>query len=215
MKININDIEDGLGGSWWIHIHASNFGFLSNIEDLIGHEVEKDDILVHKEIKKGDKFPTIRYHLVTENDSREVKNDEVKEIIAKNLVDFIRKNEGFPFKCKVVKFFKNGNAQVNYIPTQFDNFALKIVPKIHGIENIEEFFKDLKTIQKENPVISTTGKTNEIEEGARQWEITSSRDPSKKYTVILQEDSNWICSCPHYTFRKTDYRHIKDCKNKL
>jgi len=59
-------------------------------------------------------------------------------MLGKKLVEYIRKNKKFPYACKFSKFFKNGAAQINYNPTQHDKFPLKIVPKEHGISDIEE-----------------------------------------------------------------------------
>ena len=49
----------------------------------------------------------------------------------------------------------------------------------------------------------------------KQWEIASSSDPSKIYQVKLNSDNTWTCTCPHYTFRKTECRHINECKKKV
>lgn len=211
MKININKIKDDLEGTWWLHIHSSNFGFQGKISDLNNHEVSIEDILIHKQIKEGDKFPTIRYHKITEKGVSNINNDDVKEILAVRLVDFVRKNKKLPYACKVAKFFNNGNAQINYKPTDFDNFALKVIPKQHRVENTELFFKDLTT--SENP-IKTEPKTTSKTQG-KQWEIPSSSDLDKIYLVKYNEGGFWTCTCPQFTFRKTECKHIKECKKKL
>jgi hypothetical protein len=210
MKIDLNNINDDLSGNWWLHIHSSNFGFLSKISDLKNHEVEMEDILIHKEMKEGERFPSVRYHLVKEKEITLIENEEVKEILSNQLITYITKNKKMPYACKVTKFFKNGNVQINYHPTDFDNLALKVIPKIHGIENVEEFFKDLKT--SENP-IKTTLKPAYKAQG-RQWEIPSSKDPDKKYIVKYSEDGTWSCTCPQFTFRKVHCKHIEECKKK-
>jgi len=215
MKINIFNIKDDLGGDWWHHIYSSNFGFLSKIPNLKSHEIEENDVLIHKEIMKGDRFPTIRYHLIAEDGTKIVKNDEVKEVLAEKLVEYVRENKEFPFACYLVKIFKNGNAQVDYKPTPFESFALKIVPKMYGIENTEDFFKGLKT-EKSNPIQSTQliqSKDTELKP-AQHWTIKSSSDPTKSYTVTRNEDDSWSCTCPHWTYRKTECKHIKQCKLK-
>ena len=211
MKIDLNNINDDLSGNWWLHIHSSNFGFLSKISDPTNHEVEIEDILVHKEMKEGERFPSVRYHLVKEKGTKLIENEKAKEILADKLITYIRKHKKLPYTCKVVKFFKNGNVQINYHPTDFDNFALKVLPKTHGIENAEEFFKDLKT--SENPIKTQLKPTSKIQE--KQWEVASSKDPNKKYTVKYSEDGTWSCNCPQFTFRKVQCKHIEECKKKL
>lgn len=215
MKINIFDIKDDLSGNWWNHIYATNFGFLDKIVDLRSHKVEVGDVLIHKEIKEGDKFPTIRYHLIVGDGTKIVKNDEVKEVLAEKLVEYVRENKRFPFACHLAKIFKNGNAQIDYKPTQFESFALKIVPEMYGIENTEDFFEGLET-EKSNPVQSTQLIQSKDAESklAQHWTIKSSSDPTKSYTVSRNEDGSWSCTCPHWTYRKTECKHIKQCKPK-
>jgi hypothetical protein len=211
MKLNLNSISDDLSGNWWLHIHSSNFGFLSKISDLSNHEVKIEDILIHKEIGEGERFPSVRYHLVKEKGTKLIENEKAKEILANKLVNYIRKYKILPYACKVAKFFKNGNVQINYHPTDFDNFSLKVIPKTHGIENPKDFFKDLQT--NENPIKIEANIVSKVQE--KQWQIASSKDPNKKYTVKYSDDGRWTCTCPHFTFRKVQCKHIEECKKKL
>jgi hypothetical protein len=211
MKLNINKIQDDLEGDWWLHIHSTNFGFESGIFNLTDHDVEKGDILIHKKIKEGDRFPTIRYHKITDKGTTNLENSEVKELLTVKLVDYIRKSKKLPYGCNVVKFFKNGAAQVNYKPSDYDNFSLKIMPKEHGVNNTEEFLKDL--VVSENPIKTEVSKTPQTQ--GKQWEIPSSSDPDKKYIVKYTEGGSWSCSCPQFTFRRSECKHIQECKKKV
>ena len=198
MKINLNKLNDELDGEWWHHIHSSNFGFSMKLTDVDNYEVQEGDILIHKEIKEGETFPSIRYHVVTANGSHLADKNEVKEILGKRLVEDIRKNKKFPYACKFAKYFKNGAAQINYNPTQHDKFPIKIVPKQHGISDIEEFFKDLKPEGK-NPITPQEG---DKKGAVNQWAIQSSSDKSKVYTVTKRADGTFDCTCPQFKFRK-------------
>lgn len=51
---------------------------------------------------------------------------------------------------------------------------------------------------------------NKTEE--KQWTIQSSSDVNKLYTVTLETDGTWKCTCPHFTFRKKLCKHISECK---
>ncbi len=68
---------------------------MNKISEPKSHEVEESDILIHKEIKEGDRFPTIRYHLIDGDGTKIVKNDEVKEVLADKLVEYVRENKVF------------------------------------------------------------------------------------------------------------------------
>jgi hypothetical protein len=149
----------------------------------------------------------------TEKGTSEVENEEVKEVLAKNLVDYVKKNKKLPFACKFIKVFKNGNAQVNYHPTDFDNFALKIIPREHGIENTEKFLINLETAKNPIKLIETKDLGKNV--GAKQWKVKSSKEPNKEYTITLHDNGTWTCTCPHFTYRRTECRHIKECKTKI
>jgi len=212
MKINLFAMKDNLKGNWWHHIQSINFGFLAIIDDMKDHDVEQDDILIHKEIKEGDRFPTIRYHVIRGDGNKEMTNEEVKEILSKKLVEFVKKSKKLPFACKFVKVFKNDSVQINYNPTQYDKFALKIVPKKYGIENGEKFFNARETA--ENPV-KVSAATKIKPERTREWHLESSSESGKLYTITLHYNGSWECTCPQYVFRKKECKHIAQCKIEL
>ncbi|MHA1104593.1 MAG: hypothetical protein ACTSPN_02600 [Promethearchaeota archaeon] len=209
MKIDLNKLDDDLGGDWFHHIHTSNFGFLMKLSGIKNYEVEKDDIIIHKEIMEEMNFPTIKYNVIEDKGSHVADKNEVKEILGKNLVEYVKKNKKLPFACKFKKIFKNGAAQVDYNPSQYEKFPIKIVPKDHGISDLEEFFKDLKSEQ----VNPTKPQKGDKESGVNHWEIASSSDKSKAYTVTQKADGSFTCTCPQFVFRKTVCKHISECKN--
>lgn len=211
MKIDLTKLDDELKGDWFHHIYASNFGFLMKLAGIENYEVERDDIIIHKEIMEENNFPTIKYNLIGDKGSHGASKDEVKELLGKKLVDYVKKNKKLPFACKFNKVFKNGAVQVDYNPSQYDKFPIKIVPKEHGLSDLEQFFKDLKSEQV-NPAKPQEGRK---ESGVKQWEIPSSSDKSKIYTVIQKADGSFTCTCPQFLFRKTACKHISECKSKV
>ena len=44
----------------------------------------------------------------------------------------------------------------------------------------------------------------------RFFEVTSSKG-DKKYEVMHDVDHHWLCTCPHYFFRKVFCKHMKAC----
>ncbi|MHA1191878.1 MAG: hypothetical protein ACTSP9_06230 [Promethearchaeota archaeon] len=209
MKIDLNKLDDELGGDWFHHITVSNFGFLIKLAGIENYEVEKDDIIIHKEIMEENNFPTMKFNVIEEKGSRIADKNEVKEILGKNLIEYVKKKKKLPFACKFKKFFKNGAAQIDYNPSQYDKFPIKIVPKDHGISDLEEFFKDLKSEQI-NPAKPQEG---DKVRGVKQWEIASSSDKSKVYTVTQKVDGSFTCTCPQFVFRKKVCKHISECQS--
>lgn len=43
----------------------------------------------------------------------------------------------------------------------------------------------------------------------RFWEVQSSTDESKFYDVMYDVDHHWLCTCPHYYFRKVFCKHMR------
>ncbi len=141
MQIDLATIKDDIGGNWWLHARAKDFGFLDKIDDQAAHDVEVDDILIHKKIIEGERFPTIRYHVITAGGTRPATNQEAKDVLAKSLVAYVKANNKLPFACAFIKLFKNGAAQVDYAPTTWDKFAIKVEPAANGIGDAHVFFQ--------------------------------------------------------------------------
>ncbi len=204
MKIDLNKLDDELEGSWLHHLKTSNFGFTTKLVDIKNFEVEKDDVVIHKEIKEGEDFPTIKYNIIEDNGSRIADKNEVKEILGRSLVDFVKKNNKLPFACIFKKTFKNGAVQIDYMPSQYDKFPIKVIPKEHGITDAEQFFKNLESEQA-NPAKS---QAKDKESGVKEWKIPSSSDKSKVYIVTRRGDGSFACTCPHFVYRKKVCKHI-------
>lgn len=209
MKINLNEITDGLEGDWWHHIKTKSFYFVYKVDNPNNLEVEPNDILIHKEFKikngKKERFPTVKYHVIKKTGPQLSSNQGVKNILGKSLVRYAKKTSTLFPNCEVKNFYKNGAVQIDYIPTKFDKFSLKIDSKEEGIEDPRSFFTGLSKAYTTAP----TGKTKQ------EWTIASSSDPKKKYRVTVDEKGEWKCTCPHFTFRKQECKHIKECKNKI
>ena len=46
----------------------------------------------------------------------------------------------------------------------------------------------------------------------RSWRVPSETKPEAEYTVTLGDDDSWSCTCPHYTYRRTECKHILKVK---
>jgi Fanconi anemia group M protein len=49
----------------------------------------------------------------------------------------------------------------------------------------------------------------------RSWRVPSESKPGVEYTVTLGDDGSWSCTCPHYTYRHTECKHILKVKERL
>ncbi len=165
MKLDIDNVNDGLFGRWWNYIDCENFVFQKNVPE---NEVKDDDILIHKEIKEGETFPTLRYHTILDNDVLEIDGKIAREMLSIKLKEFILKYKKIPYSVNFNKILKNGLIIFKYSPTKLDNFQLKIPVTDFDFDQdeAEEFFKNIENvdgtpldgelkinIMKENPII--------------------------------------------------------------
>jgi Fanconi anemia group M protein len=49
----------------------------------------------------------------------------------------------------------------------------------------------------------------------RSWQVPSESKPEAEYTVTLNDDGTWSCTCPHYTYRRMECKHILKVKEGL
>jgi Fanconi anemia group M protein len=49
----------------------------------------------------------------------------------------------------------------------------------------------------------------------RSWRVPSESKPGVEYTVTLSDDGTWSCTCPHYTYKRAECKHILKVKKGL
>ncbi|MHA1498564.1 MAG: leucine-rich repeat domain-containing protein [Promethearchaeota archaeon] len=105
---------------------------------------------------------------------------------------------GFIFSLKQ-GYFDLSDWTLTPLPEDFEK-------RVNNIKNLEKWIAKEK-LDHQTKKLDTKEKN--------QWIITSSSDPNKTYQVNLNSDNSWSCTCPHFKFRKTECRHIKECKKKV
>jgi len=146
MKLDLDKVNDGLYGRWWIYIDCENFVFQKKVPE---NEVKNDDILIHKEIKEGETFPTLRYHTILDDEVLEIDGKIARELLSTKLKEFILKHKKIPYSVVFNKIQKNGLVIFKYSPTKFDNYQLKITVSDFGFEldEAEEFFASIENME--------------------------------------------------------------------
>ena len=165
MNLDLDNVSDGLFSHWWNYIDSENFVFQKKVPE---NDVKDDDILIHKEIKEGETFPTLRYHTILDEEILEIDGKIAREMLSSKLKEFIIKHKKMPYSVNFNKIQKNGVVIFKYSPTKFDNFQLKILVTDFDFEQeeAEEFFANIENmegtpvdgvlkinIMKENPII--------------------------------------------------------------
>jgi hypothetical protein len=162
--LNVDTIDDSIDGKWWHRVHTVNFGWEQQLHLRKHLKVFDGDVLIHKKILEGDKIPSKNYFIIMDGEPLQQSNPDVKEEMVKKLLAFIDTYQKYPFACEFAKSFKNGKVQINYSPTEYDNFALKVSPKMCTYfdnipnEDIDEYFEKLPNVLK-NPLESKKTKS--------------------------------------------------------
>ncbi len=195
-KIDIMEVvEDELEGRWFHYLRSRDFAWQSTIPDQSNMEVEEDDILIHKQILEGDRFPQVRYHQVFEDEAFLVDGGDVRDMLAGKLSEFLKEHNKLPFACKFAKVFKNGKVQIDYNPTGYDNFALKLEPSqlpLNHIkpedeengpstEEITHYFENLET------------DSNNLDEEGTSSDISKISQDSTLQAIANESGKNTVC----------------------
>lgn len=197
IKINLTEADDELNSHWWVRIRSSDFAFQTRIPNQEQAEAENDDIFIHKEILEGDRYPSIRYHTILDGELLPIEGKDAREILSKNLMEFIKQNKKLPFNCEF-KSVNKGNHKINiyYSPNPNDNFKLVIPPewvwenedpeqaKQISVEEITEKFQSLPT-ESTNPLAVSGDPTYSIKPVASAPIIEQIATESGKESVYI------------------------------
>jgi hypothetical protein len=159
MKVNLFEIKDeyGYDSNWWKHIRSKDFGYNERLQNMGAYEVEENDILyLNQRAPEGyfEKF----WFIVTSEGLERTDLSEVKDILSKNLIEFVKSKSKLPQFCVVGKLFKNKKVQIEFQPNKFDKIIMKYSPGDFGIEDVQEFFQGLDTAEV-SPITESIVKT--------------------------------------------------------
>ena len=70
----------------------------------------------------------------------------------------------------------------------------------------------VKRIKFEDPKKIKVSKIKEEPKDSLTFDMPSSSNPNKVYEVKFQ-NGKWTCTCPQYTYRKAECKHIRSCKD--
>ncbi len=172
MQIDLATIEDDFESNWWQYIRvSSDFAFLNNVKNIHEFEVEDDDILIHKTMEEdadtNRRYVSKRYHQILEGEAFLIEGNDVRELMATNLTQFMLKSKKLPFGMEIEKVFQNKKVKVKFTLSEYDSFVLKIdstpfnIPTEHSspdFNDIEIYFKDLPEAES-NPLQEGVGGT--------------------------------------------------------
>ncbi|MFW9805213.1 MAG: PARP-type zinc finger-containing protein [Candidatus Thorarchaeota archaeon] len=83
------------------------------------------------------------YGVAGESEIKEMGKKEVSIVLAKQMLEFMRSRKMYPPKTEMKKTYANGNVDLDYSPTEYDSFTIRLTPDVIG-GNVEDFLYDLE-----------------------------------------------------------------------
>lgn len=88
------------------------------------------------------------YGLAGKSELKEMGKKEVSIVLASQMLDFMRTHKMYPPKTKMKKSYANGNVDLDYLPTDYDSFTIRLTQEMVG-GDVEDFLYDLKPFKEE------------------------------------------------------------------
>jgi hypothetical protein len=93
------------------------------------------------------------YGVARKSGIKEMGKKEVSAALTSQILDFMRTRKMYSPKTEMKKSFANGNVDLDYSPTDYDSFTIRLTPEMVG-GNVEDFLYELKPFnedEKEDP----------------------------------------------------------------
>lgn len=126
----------------------------------------------------GRRIVVTTYGVAGETGIKEMGKKEVSKVLASQMLDFMRASGMHPPKTEIKKSYVNGNVDLDYSPTDFDSFTIRLTPELVG-GNVEDFLYSLDAFKEEEP---------EIDEPWMVEPAKSSRSTCRTCSQTIQKD---------------------------
>ncbi|MCY3411810.1 MAG: SWIM zinc finger family protein [Candidatus Heimdallarchaeota archaeon] len=198
MKIQVDK------NNWGFFINPETFttSKLSSTQDVAEHCVV---VLKSREYVEDIDRQIVKseYFLVIKNALKKTDKNGVKSYLTDYAVKFMDKNRTYPPSTTISKEFKTSK-RLLFTVDQYDSFEMTINKQALGNRNIDEYFSGIG--------LAAQPQSQGLEK-IQTWEVegTPKKGVTPKYKVTLT-NGEYSCSCPSYTFRKQECKHIKSVK---
>ena len=127
--VNLREIDISLKGHWFYYIRP-DFAFQRSIpkEEQQNFKGHNDGILIHKSKEKESEYFTKRYYVFIDDNFYNETIKEIKKVLIRNLIAFIKRYGMLPWKCYITRDTKN-SLWIKYEPVKHISFVLIVFPK--------------------------------------------------------------------------------------
>ncbi len=90
----------------------------------------------------GQQIVTTTYGFAAENGTKEMDKREVSQILATQMLEYMRTKNMYPPNTKIKKSYANGNVDLDFSPSDYDSFVIRLTPElVEG--DVEDFLYSL------------------------------------------------------------------------
>jgi hypothetical protein len=89
------------------------------------------------------------YGIAGESGIKEMGKKEASAILASQMLEFMRARKMYPPKTEMKKSYANGNVDLEYSPTEYDSFTIRITPDM-ARESVEDFLYNLEPFSEDS-----------------------------------------------------------------
>lgn len=83
------------------------------------------------------------YGVAGKSGIKEMGKKEASVVLAEQMLEFMRSRKMYPPKTEMKKTYANGNVDLDYSPTEYDSFTIRLTPDMVG-GTVEDFLYDLE-----------------------------------------------------------------------
>jgi hypothetical protein len=89
------------------------------------------------------------YGIAGESGIKEMGKKEASAILASQMLEFMRARKMYPPKTEMKKSYANGNVDLEYSPTEYDSFTIRITPDM-ARESVVDFLYNLEPFSEDS-----------------------------------------------------------------
>ncbi len=88
------------------------------------------------------------YGVAGKSEVNEMGKKDVSLVLASQILDFMRTSKMYPPNTEIKKSYANGTVDLDYSPTDYDSFTIRLTPEIVG-GDVEDFLYELEPFKEE------------------------------------------------------------------
>ncbi|MBD3404566.1 MAG: hypothetical protein GF411_00345 [Candidatus Lokiarchaeota archaeon] len=85
----------------------------------------------------GQSIITTKYGVAKEDGVKSISKNSATTIILQQMIKYMKERNAYPTNTEIVREYANGNVELEYKPSNYDRFVIKISPEILGDDVIQ------------------------------------------------------------------------------